>query len=81
MEENNKIFLAGGDPLMYLAEPMHKQYSTTFVCGDPFSTYICYDQFFNPPPPVHNYTHGWPPPILPVVYVLNGWPIFQPKNK
>ena len=27
MEENNNIFLAGGDALMYLAEPTHKKYS------------------------------------------------------
>ena len=33
MEENNDIFLAGGDALIYLAEPMYKQYSTTFVWG------------------------------------------------
>ena len=31
MEENNDIFLAGGDALVYLAEPMHKKCSTTFV--------------------------------------------------
>ena len=30
MEENN-IFLAGGDAPVYLAEPMHKEYSTNFV--------------------------------------------------
>ena len=28
MEENNDIFLAGGDVLVYLAEQMHKKYST-----------------------------------------------------
>ena len=31
MEENNYIFLAGGDALVYLAGPMRKKYSTTFV--------------------------------------------------
>ena len=31
MEENNDIFFAGRDALVYLAEPMHKKYSTTFV--------------------------------------------------
>ena len=31
MEENNDIFLAGGDALVYLAAPMHEKYSTTFV--------------------------------------------------
>ena len=39
MEENN-IFLAGGDALVYLAGPMHKKYSAAFVWGHPFSTYI-----------------------------------------
>ena len=29
MEENSDIFLAGGDPLVCLAGPMHKKYSTT----------------------------------------------------
>ena len=47
MEENNNIFLAGSDALVYLAEPMRKKYSTTFVWGNPFSTYVSYDQFFN----------------------------------
>ena len=41
MEEN--IFLAGGDALVYLAGRMHKKYSTTFVWGHPFSTYVYYD--------------------------------------
>ena len=31
MEENNDIFLAGSDALVYLAEPLHKDYSVTFV--------------------------------------------------
>ena len=37
MEENNDIFLAGDDALVYLAVEMHKKYST-FVCGHPFGT-------------------------------------------
>ena len=57
MEENNDIFLAGGDALVYLAKPAHKKYSTTFVWGHSFSTYVSYDQFFNPPPPVRTCTH------------------------
>ena len=57
MEENNDIFLAGGDALVYLAEAMHKKYSTKFVWGHPLSTYVPYDQFFNPSPPVHTCTH------------------------
>ena len=40
MEENSDIFLAGGDALMNLAGPVHKKYSTTFVWGHPFSTYV-----------------------------------------
>ena len=39
MEENNDIFLAGGDVLVYFAVPMHKKYSTTFVWGHQFSTF------------------------------------------
>ena len=33
LEENNDTFLAAGDALVYLAEPMHKKYSTTFAWG------------------------------------------------
>ena len=40
MEENNGIFLAGGDALVHLAVPMHKKYSATFVLGHSFSTYL-----------------------------------------
>ena len=42
LEENNYIFLADGDALVYLAEPIHKKCSTTFVWGHPFSTYVSY---------------------------------------
>ena len=82
MEENNDIFLAAADALVYLAEPMQKKYFTKFVWGHPFSAYISYDQFFNSPPPVRTCKQfGWPHSIPPVAYVLNGWPISQPKNK
>ena len=37
MEENNDIFYAGSDTLVYLAKPKHKIYSETFVWGHPFS--------------------------------------------
>ena len=40
MEENNDIFLAGGDALVYLAETMHEKYSTTFILGHLYSTYV-----------------------------------------
>ena len=51
MEENNDIFFAGGDALVYLAGPMRKKYSTTFVWGHPLSTYVSYERFFNKPFP------------------------------
>ena len=47
MEENNDIFLAGGDALVYFTEPLHKKYSAIFVSGDPLCTYVSYDRFFN----------------------------------
>ena len=57
MEENNDIFLLGSDALVCLAKPVHKKYSTTFARGDPFSTYVSYDRFFNPLLPVRACTH------------------------
>ena len=51
MEENNDILPVGGDALVYLAGPMHKKYSATFVWDHPFSTYVSYDRFFNSPSP------------------------------
>ena len=58
MEENNDIFLVGGDALMYLAKPMHKKYSTKFIWGHPFSTYVSYGQFLTPLPPLRTCTHS-----------------------
>ena len=43
MEENNDVFFTGSDALVYLAEPIHKKYSTTFAWGHPFSTYVSDD--------------------------------------
>ena len=40
IEENKDIFLAGRDALVHFAGPMHKKYSTRFVWGYPFSTYV-----------------------------------------
>ena len=57
MEENNDISVGAGDALVYLAGPMHKKYSTTFVWGHPFSTYISYGRFFNPLPLLCIRTH------------------------
>ena len=51
MEENNDIFLAGGDALVYLAESMQKRYFWKFIWGHLFSTYVSYDRFFNSPLP------------------------------
>ena len=56
MEENNDIFLEGGNALVYLAKSTQK-YSTTFVWGLLFSTYVSYDQFYNPFPLVRICTH------------------------
>ena len=81
MNGNNGIFPAGGDVLVYLAEPVHKKYSTKFVWDYPFSTYVSYDWFFNS---LLLYTpvHILDAPSIPLVaYVLNEWRIFQPKNK
>ena len=47
MEENNDIFLAAGDALVYLAGPIHKKYSSTIFGGHPFSMYVSFDRFFN----------------------------------
>ena len=33
MEENNDIFLAGGDALVYLAGPMHKKKNSQHLFG------------------------------------------------
>ena len=57
MKENKAFLLAGGDALVYLAEPVHKKYSTTFVWAHPFSTYVSYDQFFNLPLLLRTCTH------------------------
>ena len=92
MEENNVVFLVGDDVLVYLAELMHKKYSTAFVWGHPFSTpRVSYDRFFNsfslytpvlilddPPPPP-------PPPQPPFfqlrTYLMDGLFLNQKTNK
>ena len=83
MEENSDIFLAGGDALVYLAEPMHKKYSTRFVCGHPFSTYVSYDWFSNPLPlyaPVHILDEPYPFPQL-RTYLMDDLFLNQMTNK
>ena len=74
MEQNNDNFLAGDDVLVYLTKPVHKKYSTTFVWGHPFSTYVSYDQFFNPPPPVRTCTDFGVHPTFPQLrtYLMDG---------
>ena len=57
MKENNGIFLAGGDALVYLAGPMHKKYSITFFGAIHLvRTYLMTD-FSNPPLPC-TYMYG-----------------------
>ena len=82
MEESN-IFLAGGDAVVHLAEPVHRKNSAKLFQGNLFivRTYLMTD-FLTPFPlyaPVYIFDDL--PFILPVSYVLNGWPISQPKNK
>ena len=55
MEENNNIFLDSDDAPVYLAEPMHKKYSTAFVWGHPFKTYVSYDHIYHLPRCTHMY--------------------------
>ena len=57
MGETNDIFLAAGDVLVYLTEPMHKKYSAKLFWGNPFSTCVSYDRLFNSPSPVRTCTH------------------------
>ena len=40
MEENNNIFLVGGDALVHLTVPMDRKFSRIFVWDHPFSTYV-----------------------------------------
>ena len=53
MEENDDIFLAGGDALVYLAKPMHKN-----IPQDLFGAiHLVRTYLFNSPPPVRTCTH------------------------
>ena len=63
MEGNNDIFLTGDNALGYLAGPMHKKYTMTFIWGHPLSTCRPYDQFFDPsdiPPCAYMYAFRVP---------------------
>ena len=76
MDKNKEIFLAGADVLVYLAEAMHKKYSTTSVLGHLFSTYVSYDRSSC----TYLYTFWTSSSIPPAGYVLNGWPISHQKT-
>ena len=81
MQENSDIFLAGGDALVCLAEPMQISQQHLFVAIHLVRTYLMTN--FSPLLPLYTPVHilDDPPSIPPVAYVLNGWPISQPKNK
>ena len=86
MEENSDIFLAGGNALWHLAKPMHKKYSTKFVWGHPFSTYVSFDLFFNYHRPVRSlddHFSSYVPPVTsipPVTYRIDGLFLNQKTN-
>ena len=66
MEGNKDIFLAGDDGLGYLARPMYKKNSITFIWGHSFSTCGSYDRLFDAShisPCAHMYTFRVPPPF------------------
>ena len=59
--------------LGYLARPMHKKYSITFICGHQFSTCESYDRFFGPshiPLSAHMYTFRVPPLFAYVISLI-----------
>ena len=65
MEVNNGIFLPGGNALVYLDKSMNKKYSTRFLWGHPFRTYVSHDRFFNPLfPYIPVHILDDPPPFL-----------------
>ena len=51
LEENNGIFLAGGDALVYVAGAMHKKNSTIFVAAIHLVRRIL-GPIFQPPSPL-----------------------------
>ena len=57
MEENNDIFLAGGDAIVYLAGPMHKKNIPQHFFGaiHLVRTYLRTDFSTSPPPCKHMY--------------------------
>ena len=72
MEENNDIFLAGGDALVYLAEPMYKKYSTKWFLGNSFRTYVSYDVLFSPCAQLYTFLMNSPPFLQLRTYLMDG---------
>ena len=71
MEENNDIFLAGGDALVYLAEPVHKNIpQNLFGAIHLVCTYLITDSSI-------------PLPLYALVHILDDLsiPYIQTKNK
>ena len=82
MEQNNDIFLADGDALIYLANHCTKDIpQQLFGVIHLVHMHLMTDFSIPLPSFTHLYTFCIIPSIPPVGYVLNGWPIFQPKNK
>ena len=80
MEENNDIFLAGGDALVYLAEPMYKKYSTKLFWGTSFSTYVSYDVLFSPCTQLYTFLMNSPPFPQLRTYLMDGLFLNQKTN-
>ena len=80
MEENNDIFLAGGDALVYLAEPMYKKYSTKLFWGNSFSTYVSYDVLFSPCTQLYTFLMNSPPFPQLRTYLMDGLFLNQKTN-
>ena len=78
MEENNDIFLTGGDVPVYLTEPMHKKYSLIFGWGHPFSISFLIPLLLYAP--VHILDHPLPFPQL-RTYLMYGVSLNQKTNK
>ena len=62
MEENNDIFLTGGNALIHLAGTIHKKYSAIFIWGHPYGMFVAI--FSLPPPWTHMYAFRVTPLLL-----------------
>ena len=65
MEENNVIFFAGGDAVLYLTKSMHKKSAATFAWGHSFSMYYLMTDFSTPSFCTHLYTFWMTSPPFP----------------